>query len=47
MTLDILFSCMKGEMIQEGIYESFFWGKFFIKERKGEKKFVALVVHVN
>ena len=47
MTLDVLFSCMKGEMIQEEIYESFSWRKFFIKERKEEKKFTTLVIHVS
>jgi len=47
MTLDVLFSHVKGEMIQEEIYESLSWGKFFIKERKEEKKFIVLVVHVN
>ena len=47
MTLDVFFSHVKGEMIQEEIYKSLSWGKFFIEGRKEEKKFVVLVVHVD
>jgi len=45
--LNIVSSCMKGELIQEGIYKSFSWKKLFIERRKREEKFITLIVHVD